>query len=296
MLLSPTGFRLLENPRAACTAPYRANGRDEILSLSALAEAKREITSWPGYRPTPLRRLTRLAAAAGIGEILYKDEAERFGIGSFKALGGAYAVFRVLQEEIHRQAAGTTVSVPRPVVRPLRRRDLAHHRDRRHRRQPWPLRRVGCAQFRLPVRHLPAGKHQRRTLSRDRRLRRASQARAGDLRRCGEARGRRCRGATLARRFRYGVRGLHRRPAPRDAGLRADGRGGAGAGAVRGLPPMCSCRPGSADWRLPCAPTCGSASAPIGRVSSSSSRIRPTASIAVPNAADRRRRKARSTP
>ncbi len=110
MLLSSIGFRLLENPRAARTAPYGANGRDEILSLSALAKAKREITSWPGYRPTPLRHLTKLAVAAGIREILYKDEAERFGIGSFKALGGAYAVFRVLQEEIHRQATGTTVT------------------------------------------------------------------------------------------------------------------------------------------------------------------------------------------
>lgn len=110
MLLSPAGFRFLENPRAARTAPYRADGRDEILSLHALAEAKREITSWPGYRPTPLRRLTRLAAAVGIGEILYKDEAERFGIGSFKALGGAYAVFRVLQKEIHKQAADTAVT------------------------------------------------------------------------------------------------------------------------------------------------------------------------------------------
>jgi diaminopropionate ammonia-lyase len=88
--------------------PYRADGRDDILSLDGLEQAKREITAWPGYRPTPLRHLTQLAAAAGIGDILYKDEAGRFGIGSFKALGGAYAVFRVLQEEISRQT-GTVV-------------------------------------------------------------------------------------------------------------------------------------------------------------------------------------------
>jgi diaminopropionate ammonia-lyase len=111
MLLNPAGFRLLENPRRLPrTAPYRGNGRDEILSLDALAAAKREITAWPGYHPTPLRRLTRLAAAAGIGDLLYKDEAGRFGIGSFKALGGAYAVFRVLREEIRRQAGITVKS------------------------------------------------------------------------------------------------------------------------------------------------------------------------------------------
>ena len=71
-----------------------------FLSLAALADARREITSWPGYRATPLRTLSKLAAAAGIGDILYKDESERFGIGSFKAMGGAYAVLRLLQRHI----------------------------------------------------------------------------------------------------------------------------------------------------------------------------------------------------
>ena len=59
--------------------------------------------SWPGYKPTPLRFLPKLAARAGIGAILYKDEAERFGIGSFKALGGAYAVFKLLRKTIWEQ-------------------------------------------------------------------------------------------------------------------------------------------------------------------------------------------------
>jgi diaminopropionate ammonia-lyase len=96
-MLQSTGLRLFANPRVARTQPYRGDGREQILSLAALADAKREITSWPGYRPTPLRRLAKLAAAAGLGEIIYKDESDRFGIGSFKALGGAYAVLRLLQ-------------------------------------------------------------------------------------------------------------------------------------------------------------------------------------------------------
>ncbi len=102
-VLSPTPFRLFENPRAARSLPYAADGRREILSLDALAQAKQEITAWPGYAPTPLRRLSKLAAAVGVGEILYKDEAGRFGLGSFKALGGAYAVFRLLQKAICKQ-------------------------------------------------------------------------------------------------------------------------------------------------------------------------------------------------
>ena len=72
----------------------------ELLPPAEGEEARREIASWPGYAPTPLVDLRGLAAAAGLGRILYKHEASRFGLGSFKALGGAYAVLRVLQEAL----------------------------------------------------------------------------------------------------------------------------------------------------------------------------------------------------
>ena len=100
MLLRSTGLRVFANPRVARTEDYAAKGRGEVLNLAAFEQAKREITSWPGYHATQLRRLSKLAAAAHIAEILYKDESGRFGIGSFKALGGAYAVLRVLQRHI----------------------------------------------------------------------------------------------------------------------------------------------------------------------------------------------------
>lgn len=90
-------FRLLPNPKSVRRGPYAAKGRAEILSLDALSRARAEITSWPGYRPTGLRRLDGLASAVGIRSILYKDEGARFGLGSFKALGGAYAVASFLQ-------------------------------------------------------------------------------------------------------------------------------------------------------------------------------------------------------
>jgi diaminopropionate ammonia-lyase len=109
-MLNSRSLRLFANPRVARALPYRGEGRDEILNLAAFAEAKREITSWPGYQPTPLRRLAKLAAAAGICEILYKDEGERFGIGSFKALGGAYAVLRVLQRHVQKCGHGAVSS------------------------------------------------------------------------------------------------------------------------------------------------------------------------------------------
>ncbi len=75
---------------------------DAVLSDAMAAEAAAEISRWPGYAPTPLRNLDRLAAALGIDALYYKDEGERLGLGSFKALGGAYAVLRLAADEIER--------------------------------------------------------------------------------------------------------------------------------------------------------------------------------------------------
>ena len=107
-------LRFFANPRVTRTQPYARDGRDEILSLAAFAQAKHEITSWPGYAATPLRRLSKLAAKAGIRDLLYKDEGGRFGIGSFKALGGAYAVLRLLQRHI---STASTRKLPRATLR-----------------------------------------------------------------------------------------------------------------------------------------------------------------------------------
>ena len=71
-----------------------------VLSPEMTAAAQRAIRGWPGYEPTPLRSLDRLAGALGLGAVLYKDESARFGLGSFKALGGAYAVLRLLADRL----------------------------------------------------------------------------------------------------------------------------------------------------------------------------------------------------
>jgi diaminopropionate ammonia-lyase len=103
IILPSDGFQYFISPFAKRAGRYDAGGRGASLSLEAFAVAKREITAWPGYAPTPLRVLSGLAAATEIGAIFYKDEAGRFGLGSFKALGGAYAVLRLLQQEIHKR-------------------------------------------------------------------------------------------------------------------------------------------------------------------------------------------------
>jgi diaminopropionate ammonia-lyase len=103
MNVSPTG---LSAPRHARNAQARPNLTPEALELLSEGEhqaARREITSWPGYAPTPVVDLPGVAKAAGVAGLHYKDEARRFSLGSFKALGGAYAVLRILQAVLKRE-------------------------------------------------------------------------------------------------------------------------------------------------------------------------------------------------
>jgi diaminopropionate ammonia-lyase len=80
---------------AAQAGPYPAE-LAAVLSPDMTGRARAAIRRWPGYVPTPLHQLDRLAGALGLGAVLYKDESARFGLGSFKALGGAYAVLHLL--------------------------------------------------------------------------------------------------------------------------------------------------------------------------------------------------------
>lgn len=55
-------------------------------------QAQVEISSWQHYQATALHELKHLAKHHGLSKLYCKDEGTRFGLGSFKALGGAYAV------------------------------------------------------------------------------------------------------------------------------------------------------------------------------------------------------------
>lgn len=76
-----------------------------ILPREQIDRANAEIGSWPNYQSTPLVSLVDIAASAGIKRLYYKDEASRFGLGSFKALGGSYAVQQLASA---RAASGDT--------------------------------------------------------------------------------------------------------------------------------------------------------------------------------------------
>lgn len=84
------------NPNAAPTMPYPA-GLKRIIGGDAHREALAEISTWPGYAPTPLRTAAKLASGLGLESVWVKDESGRFGLGSFKALGGAYGIRCVME-------------------------------------------------------------------------------------------------------------------------------------------------------------------------------------------------------
>ncbi len=112
--------RVVVNRNAvARDAGYTADS-ELALPAAGFEAAQAEIASWPGYAPTPLINLRGLARELDLEQLLYKEERHRFGLNSFKALGGAYAVMRVLAKEL----------AHRGVKQPVTSKDLAAGRWR----------------------------------------------------------------------------------------------------------------------------------------------------------------------
>jgi len=136
-----------DNARAASGEAFRDSLQD-ILGEADCARAREVIEGWNGYHVTPLHSLDGFAREIGIGHLYYKDEAGRFGLGSFKALGGAYAVLRLLAVEIPkiigRPVSDAEISdgTHAEVIRPL---TVVTATDGNHGRSvAWGARNFGC--------------------------------------------------------------------------------------------------------------------------------------------------------
>lgn len=68
------------------------------LSVASANEVERFLTFRDNHAPTPLVSLPGMALRLGVASIQVKDEGQRLGLGSFKALGGSYAVIRLVLE------------------------------------------------------------------------------------------------------------------------------------------------------------------------------------------------------
>ncbi len=130
-------------------SPSPAKAAYAVLSPKDFAIAQEEIMAWDGYAATPLVALNGFASQLGVARIDYKDEGPRFGLGSFKALGGSFAAMRVLQREISK-TTGRDVSLQD--IRSGRYKDtcakitLVSATDGNHGRSlAWGCQRVGAA-------------------------------------------------------------------------------------------------------------------------------------------------------
>ena len=97
----------------------------EMLSVAGTREVERFLSFRDGHRPTPLVPLNNLALELGIAAIYVKDEGYRLGLGSFKALGGSYAVISGSSlRKHHAGCAGrfTSVNYKHLLSEPLRKR------------------------------------------------------------------------------------------------------------------------------------------------------------------------------
>ncbi|WP_343314429.1 diaminopropionate ammonia-lyase [Brucella sp. BE17] len=71
-----------------------------IAGVAGVEEVQSFLSAFPDYQTTPLVELKNLAQSLGLDTIMIKDESGRYGLSSFKALGGAYAVARVVHRYV----------------------------------------------------------------------------------------------------------------------------------------------------------------------------------------------------
>lgn len=76
-------------------APYNEDDR-ALIGVEHARRARARFARHPAYRPTPVHVIPGLG---GAGVAYVKDESGRMGLGSFKALGGAYAVHLLAEHD-----------------------------------------------------------------------------------------------------------------------------------------------------------------------------------------------------
>ena len=79
------------NPRERCVPT------DPVISAVELGLVEAFYRARPKLKPTPLHRLRGIAEELGLGEILLKDESNRFGLNAFKILGVLYTFHRIME-------------------------------------------------------------------------------------------------------------------------------------------------------------------------------------------------------
>ena len=86
------------NPRARAISSSPAV--ESLFPADVFAQTQHFHRQIPGYRPSPLRNLSNLAAMLGVGGIWVKDESMRLDLNSFKVLGGSFAIYEFIKSKL----------------------------------------------------------------------------------------------------------------------------------------------------------------------------------------------------
>lgn len=74
------------------------------------SDVARLLTLCPAHKPTPLADAPALAQQIGCASLRLKDERDRMGLGSFKALGAAYAIAREAEKAVQNDTWDTSLN------------------------------------------------------------------------------------------------------------------------------------------------------------------------------------------
>ena len=88
----------LANPRARDGKPTKDVA--EIIPPALTRQIRSFHNEIPGFKMSPLKALPKLASRLGLGGIWVKDESARLNLGSFKVLGGSYAIYQMLKRRL----------------------------------------------------------------------------------------------------------------------------------------------------------------------------------------------------
>jgi diaminopropionate ammonia-lyase len=88
----------IENPNARLETPSDPVSR--LLPPDLPHSIRRFHRQIPGFRMSPLKALPHLAGSLGLGGIWVKDESSRINLGSFKVLGGSYAIYQLIRSRL----------------------------------------------------------------------------------------------------------------------------------------------------------------------------------------------------
>ncbi|WP_296424054.1 pyridoxal-phosphate dependent enzyme [Yoonia sp.] len=91
--------------------PFRGQGLAglDVFPQSDPSDVRDLLGRCPAHTPTPMLDLADIAAQIGIAQLQVKDERARMGLGSFKALGAAYAIAREASEQVRDDAWETAL-------------------------------------------------------------------------------------------------------------------------------------------------------------------------------------------